>query len=172
MAHSKLAIFRQRLFAIVSALSLQLCLVTVVFWVRSYWSHDMLQRSFDFVYDGNRLASVDQLDSNCGLILLISLRHDVAKEELKWHYSVHSFPVIGPDPDRYSFYVAKNHWRIEFPHEFAVAVFAFAPVYWLFGPRRLRAKRLKLGLCPTCGYDLRATPDRCPECGTVPAKHV
>jgi len=48
-------------------------------------------------------------------------------------------------------------------------VFTIFPLYWFIVPLRAarrRARRRRLGLCETCGYDLRESSDRCPECGS------
>ena len=43
----------------------------------------------------------------------------------------------------------------------------FILVSWIVrgGKRNLLRRRRKLGLCLTCGYDLRGSKERCPECG-------
>jgi hypothetical protein len=53
------------------------------------------------------------------------------------------------------------------PHWFVGCAAAILPVVRAAFVYR-RQRRFRTGLCPACGYDLRATPARCPECGAVP----
>jgi hypothetical protein len=52
----------------------------------------------------------------------------------------------------------------------AIVILLVMPAVWMYHVIRDRRTRAA-GLCPTCGYDLLATPERCPECGTVPVKN-
>jgi hypothetical protein len=51
------------------------------------------------------------------------------------------------------------------PAWFIAMLAAILPVHWVCQWKR-KDRRVKAGLCRKCGYDLRATPERCPECGT------
>ena len=53
------------------------------------------------------------------------------------------------------------------PYWLVTLATALMPATWAVRRARRRRSRSRRahGLCPACGYDLRATPDRCPECG-------
>lgn len=53
------------------------------------------------------------------------------------------------------------------PFSIPMAFFAMCFLYFFLSlhPMR-RRKRKKLGLCMSCGYDLRGSKDVCPECGS------
>jgi hypothetical protein len=57
---------------------------------------------------------------------------------------------------------------LRFPCWLAVLVLAVPSASWL-AARIVKRRRRSRQTCLICGYDLRATPERCPECGTVPA---
>ena len=58
-------------------------------------------------------------------------------------------------------------WIIVTPLWFVLAAFGVLPTTWCIRRFSHISRRRKPGLCTACGYDLRASTDRCPECGTA-----
>ncbi len=54
------------------------------------------------------------------------------------------------------------------PYWFFIVVLGVLNLRWIVRVAKLR-RRFTAGHCRHCGYDLRATPDRCPECGQAAA---
>jgi len=59
------------------------------------------------------------------------------------------------------------HW-LTIPFWLILAISAILPARWFVGVLRERHRR-RHKLCLTCGYDLRGSPQRCPECGVAVA---
>jgi hypothetical protein len=93
-----------------------------------------------------------------------ALMHAAAEGKVGWYELTYGDPKLlietMPMPLR----------AAQFPHWLVAAVFGLPPLTGLISAARaalVRHRRARRARCRSCGYDLRATPGRCPECGTA-----
>jgi hypothetical protein len=187
----------RRLFTLLSALSLLLCVAVVVLWVRGFYAVDMFKfrcsryycdieaQSSHFSVWASRYYQLRPayLAEGRGAIkkpgIYAKLAHaDPLPGQITLGYSCYRPRADETGPIFSAFDVGRQLtpdeggrylWRgwIQVPYWFVALASAVVPAYGAAGWYR-RRQRLQAGVCRRCGYDLRATSGRCPECGTVP----
>jgi hypothetical protein len=153
---------RRKLFTLCSAVSLLLCAAVCVLWVRSQFAQEVA--SFELA-SGRRIM----LGWGDGQFL-IDCRLGTAVKPLPgnegWRWKSGQPTRLYPN----SAYVYRPEYvRLVLigPFWIPALVTGAGPLFYI-GWRIARRSRSKAGHCAHCGYDLRATPGRCPECGTEP----
>ena len=63
-------------------------------------------------------------------------------------------------------------WTLSLRRACELSCILFLPAALALRRYRHRLRAANDNLCENCGYDLRATPDRCPECGASTAEHT
>jgi hypothetical protein len=82
-----------------------------------------------------------------------------------WHHGKLGFEVAGYQAANPTYNPQRFVW-LNIPYWALIGVFALFPARRMFVWTQM-AGRMRRGECIACGYNLRASPDRCPECGTV-----
>jgi hypothetical protein len=164
-AFGRLFAIRRRLSSFFFALSLMVCLAVCLLWVRSHRWTERLGVDRD---DGAYFF----VGSNHGVLVAawspaIAVGGSI-RPAYRWNYHRQSEPWRELYSLRFGFGFSADERSLFVPHG-AIAIMSGAAAAGAWAIRRRRQRRDRSGLCHQCGYDLRATPERCPECGTAPA---